>query len=144
MALVRQWMPVYTSVLFMRLVDIISSRPCICFTLFFREMTSGEFPYSTPVGSTVVTCLRQFTEAFDVFLLREGGLGPCLSLCNDRCLWRHAALVVDNCGMAGFAGSGASRAVLAFSLCSLDRRQAQGFWLCNFTGAVLAQGYCLF
>ena len=41
----------------------------------------------------------------------------------------YAALVVDKGGMAGLAGSGASRAVLAFPLCSLDCRLAQGFWL---------------
>ena len=32
---------------------------------------------------------------------------------------RYAALVVDNGGVAGFAGSNAPRAVLAFPLCSL-------------------------
>ena len=36
---------------------------------------------------------------------------------------------VDNNGMAGFAGSGVSRAVFAFSLCSLDCRQALGFFV---------------
>ena len=62
---------------------------------FFWETTSGGFPYSSLVGSTVDTCLRQFTEAFGFFLLFD------------------AALVVDNGGMAGFAGSNAPRAVLA-------------------------------
>ena len=64
---------------------------------------------------------------------------------------RYAALVVNDGGMAGFAGSDAPRAVLAFPLCSLDCRQAQGFRLwwrfhrcsswtrlwCFFTGAVV-------
>ena len=143
--------------------------PVTCLTLvlpeeyvcrFFWEITSGRFPYSTPVGSTVVTCCVRLQRAvvpascprcrwqfwgnfawlvsrrteffvsslsvavlrvyaglvsrrtvflvsssmprsFDsgymftsvyrgfgvYFLLREGGLGPCLSLCNDRCPW---------------------------------------------------------
>ena len=51
---------------------------------FFWEMPSGVFPYSSLVGSTVDTCLRQFTAAF----------------------------VVDNSAMAGFAGDDALRAVV--------------------------------
>ena len=60
----------------------------------FWETTSGWFPYSSLVGSTVDTCL-QFSEALGFFLLFD------------------AALVVDYGGMAGFAGSNAPRAVLA-------------------------------
>ena len=71
------------------------------------------------LDSTVDTCLRQFTEAFGVFLAvqrwtrtlpvvvqRQVPVVPRSSL--------HAALVVDNGGMAGVAGSDASHAVLAF------------------------------
>ena len=29
-------------------------------------MTSGTFPYSALIGSTLDTCLRQFTEAFGI------------------------------------------------------------------------------
>ena len=58
------------------------------------------------------TCSRQPTEALGYFLLREGGLGPCLTLCNDKCPWSlHAALVVNYVGTAGFAGDDALRAV---------------------------------
>ena len=39
----------------------------------------------------------------------------------------RSSLVVDNSGMTCIAGSVAPRAVLAFTLCSLDCRQAQGF-----------------
>ena len=80
-------------------------------------MTSGWIPYSALVGSTVDTCCVSLQRLLGCFLLCEGGLGPCLSLCNDRCPWSlvlHAALVVDNGGTAGFAGSDAPRAVLAF------------------------------
>ena len=73
---------------------------------FFWETTSGGFPYSSLVGSTVDTCLRQFTEALGFFLLFD------------------AALVVDNGGMAGFATSrcfGIARCV------PLVCRQAQDF-----------------
>ena len=63
------------------------------------------------VGARCVSLQRLWVY----FLLREGGLGPCLSLCNDMCPWSlYAALVVDNGGTACFAGSDASRAVLAF------------------------------
>ena len=53
--------------------------------------------------------------SFVDYALREGGLGPCLSLHNDRCPWSlYAVLVVVYGGTAGFAGSDASRAVVAF------------------------------
>ena len=63
-------------------------------------------------------------------LLCEGGLGPCLSY---RCLVLPF-IVVDYGGMAGFAGSDASSAVLAFPLCSLDCRQAQEVLLMGTSG----------
>ena len=36
-------------------------------TGLFWVMTSGTFPYSALIGSTLDTCLRQFTEAFGNF-----------------------------------------------------------------------------
>ena len=53
----------------------------------FWEMTSGGFPYSTLVGSTVVTYCVSVRRLLGDFLLREGGLGPYVSLCNDRFPW---------------------------------------------------------
>ena len=54
----------------------------------------------------------------------------------------HAALIVDNGGMAGFAASDASRAVLAFPRCSLDCRRPKDFGCGgDSTAAVLGRGY---
>ena len=66
-ALVRQWIPVHGSVLFMRLVDFFFSTPLVSgshlfgapdeyMAWIFWETTSGLFPYSTLSGSTVGTC----------------------------------------------------------------------------------------
>ena len=83
-------------------------------------MTSGGLSYSVPVGSTLDTCFRQFTEAFGVFhkLPRSSSTWAVVcpgQFCSSRyatccvpfdCRLDGAAFVVDNGGMilAGFAG----------------------------------------
>ena len=75
--------------------------------------------------------LRQFTEAFGVFLAswRWTRTLPVVVQRQVPVVPRYAALVVDYSGLSGFASSNAPRAVLAFLRCSLGCRQAQGFWL---------------
>ena len=61
----------------------------------FWKMASGWIPYSTPVGSTLDTCFRQFTEAFGVLLELP-----------------RSSSTLAVCVLAGFAGCDTPRAVL--------------------------------
>ena len=58
------------------LFDIDLAEEYVC--RFLWELTSGGFSCSTLVGSTVDTCCVSLQRLLGYFLLRGGGLGPCL------------------------------------------------------------------
>ena len=92
------------------------------------------------------TCCVSLQRLLGYFLLREGGLGPCLSLCNDRCSW---SLVMPR---------SSSTTVVWLVLLVLTHLALCWLSSCvpfivgtpkdfgcsgDYTGAVLGQGYCV-